>query len=168
MEVIQRCTLFTLLHCLYYSNSFTLLKQQHVFLYILKGRLEHYWNGLIGFWAKSGSVWLDWTGWISKLNWNVLSMKSISEVKTLNWRSTLTWRLRASPSKVVHSCTIFLFVAWMVKYPYRNPNMNNKDHRVWQLAVWCTVDRLTKTFFWNFQTTRAVLCYILIDKQMLH
>ena len=32
----------------------------------------------------------------------------------------------------------------------------------------CTVDRFTKTFFWNFQKCRAVLCYILIDKQMLH
>ena len=29
------------------------------------------------------------------------------------------------------------------------------------------VDRFTKTFFWNFQKCRAVLCYILIDKQML-
>ena len=31
----------------------------------------------------------------------------------------------------------------------------------------CTVDRFTKTFFWNFQNIQAVLCYILIDKQML-
>ena len=30
-----------------------------------------------------------------------------------------------------------------------------------------TLDRFTKTFFWNFQNIRAVLCYILIDKQML-
>ena len=33
---------------------------------------------------------------------------------------------------------------------------------------WCTLHRFTKTFFWNFQKCRAVLCYILIDKQMLH
>ena len=32
----------------------------------------------------------------------------------------------------------------------------------------CALDRFTKTFFWNFQKKRAVLCYILIDKQMLH
>ena len=32
----------------------------------------------------------------------------------------------------------------------------------------CALDRFTKTFFWNFQKTRAVLCFILIDKQMLH
>ena len=30
------------------------------------------------------------------------------------------------------------------------------------------LDRFTKTFFWNFQNSRAVLCYILIDKQMLY
>ena len=30
------------------------------------------------------------------------------------------------------------------------------------------VDRFTKTFFWNFQKSRAVLFYMLIDKQMLH
>ena len=30
------------------------------------------------------------------------------------------------------------------------------------------VDRFTKTFFWNFQKCRAVLCYILINKQILH
>ena len=35
------------------------------------------------------------------------------------------------------------------------------------IAAHCTVDRFTKFFFWNFQKTRAVLCYILIDKQML-
>ena len=29
------------------------------------------------------------------------------------------------------------------------------------------LDRFTKTFFWNFQNIQAVLCYILIDKQML-
>ena len=29
------------------------------------------------------------------------------------------------------------------------------------------LDRFTKTFFWNFKNIRAVLCYILIDKQML-
>ena len=33
-------------------------------------------------------------------------------------------------------------------------------------ACKCTVDRFTKTFFWNYQKKRAVLCYILIDKQM--
>ena len=32
----------------------------------------------------------------------------------------------------------------------------------------CPLDRFTKTFFWNFQKSRAVLCYILIGKQMLH
>ena len=31
----------------------------------------------------------------------------------------------------------------------------------------CTLDRFTKTFFWNFQSIRADLCYILIYKQML-
>ena len=30
-----------------------------------------------------------------------------------------------------------------------------------------TVDRFTKTFFWNFQSIQADLCYILIYKQML-
>ena len=30
-----------------------------------------------------------------------------------------------------------------------------------------TLDRFTKTFFWNFQNSRADLCYILIYKQML-
>ena len=30
------------------------------------------------------------------------------------------------------------------------------------------LDQFTKTFFWNFQKCWAVLCYILIDKQMLH
>ena len=29
------------------------------------------------------------------------------------------------------------------------------------------VDRFTKTFFWNFQSIQADLCYILIYKQML-
>ena len=29
------------------------------------------------------------------------------------------------------------------------------------------LDRFTKTFFWNFQKNRAVLYYILINKQML-
>ena len=36
----------------------------------------------------------------------------------------------------------------------------------WKNQPW-TVDRFTKTYFWNFQNIRAVLCYILIDKQML-
>ena len=31
----------------------------------------------------------------------------------------------------------------------------------------CTLDRFTKTFFWNFQSIQADLCYILIYKQML-
>ena len=32
---------------------------------------------------------------------------------------------------LIHSCTIFLLFAWMVTYdPYRNPIMNNKNHRV--------------------------------------
>ena len=31
-----------------------------------------------------------------------------------------------------------------------------------------TLDRVTKSFFWNFQKSRAVLCYILKDKEMLH
>ena len=31
----------------------------------------------------------------------------------------------------------------------------------------CTIDRFTKTFFWNFQNIRADLCYISIYKQML-
>ena len=31
----------------------------------------------------------------------------------------------------------------------------------------CTLDRFTKTFFWNFQNSRADLCYILIYKKML-
>ena len=30
-----------------------------------------------------------------------------------------------------------------------------------------SVDRFTKTFFWNFQSIPADLCYILIYKQML-
>ena len=32
---------------------------------------------------------------------------------------------------------------------------------------WAHLDRFIKTFFWNFQTFLAVLCYFLIDKQML-
>ena len=32
-----------------------------------------------------------------------------------------------SPLPLVHNCTIFL---WCLDDPYRNPNMNNKDHRV--------------------------------------
>ena len=35
------------------------------------------------------------------------------------------------------------------------------------LLVQCTLDRFTKTFFWNFQSIPADLCYILIYKQML-
>ena len=31
----------------------------------------------------------------------------------------------------------------------------------------CSVDRFTKTFFWNFQSILADFCYILIYKQML-
>ena len=31
----------------------------------------------------------------------------------------------------------------------------------------CLLDQFTKTFFWNFQSIRADLCYILIYKQML-
>ena len=33
--------------------------------------------------------------------------------------------------------------------------------------VTCTLDRFKKTFFWNFQSIQADLCYILIYKQML-
>ena len=36
-------------------------------------------------------------------------------------------------------------------------------------GTWWILDRFTKTFFfWNFQKSQAVLCYILMDKQMLH
>ena len=34
------------------------------------------------------------------------------------------------------------------------------------LGQW-TLDRFTKTFFWNFQKCQAVLCHILIDKHTL-
>ena len=49
-------------------------------------------------------------------------------------------------------------------------NLSEKDHskvRLPLLFSQCALDRFTKTFFWNFQNIRAVLCYILIDKQML-
>ena len=36
-----------------------------------------------------------------------------------------------------------------------------------QIDSLCTLDWFTKTFFWNFQSIRADLCYILINKQML-
>ena len=32
----------------------------------------------------------------------------------------------------------------------------------------CLLDQFIKTFFWNFQKCQAFLCYILINKQMLH
>ena len=36
-----------------------------------------------------------------------------------------------------------------------------------QMISDCSLDRFTKTFFWNFQSIPADLCYILIYKQML-
>ena len=41
----------------------------------------------------------------------------------------------------------------------------NQKHS--DILLVCPLDRFTKAFFWNFQNVRAVLCYILIDKQML-
>ena len=35
------------------------------------------------------------------------------------------------------------------------------------LVIHCTLDRFRKTFFWNFQSIPADLCYILIYKPML-
>ena len=62
----------------------------------------------------------------------------------------------------------------IVKY---SPSMGkdySNDRKIWaghrSLVVGhdeCTVDRFTKTFFWNFQSIPADLCYILIYKQML-
>ena len=37
----------------------------------------------------------------------------------------------------------------------------------WHCCTGSTLDRFTKTFFWNFQSIQADLCYILIYKQML-
>ena len=47
-------------HCLHYSNCFTLLFVAPVAFIYCKGRFERYKNGLIGIWAKSGSVWMEW------------------------------------------------------------------------------------------------------------
>ena len=47
-------------------------------------------------------------------------------LSTIPFRPLLSYK---SDRLEVHSCTIFLSVAWMVKYrndPYRNSNMNNK------------------------------------------
>ena len=46
--------------------------------------------------------------------------------------------------------------------------MDQSSQLIGQVQPEWSVDRFTKTFFWNFQKCRAVLCYILIDKQMLH
>ena len=48
----------------------------------------------------------------------------------------------------------------------KNPHMGN--NMILKLGSRSLLDWFTKTFFWNFQKCRAVLCYILIDKQMLH
>ena len=61
-------------------------------------------------------------------------------------------------------------MAWISKFFEIKPDQN-KDFYLW--GSWgddwmhiCEVDRLTKTFFWNFQSIWADLCYILIYKQM--
>ena len=58
-------TLFTLFVMLIVLHSVhcTLLKQKHVCLYILlwKVRIERYWTGLMGFWAK---CWVMMGGWV--------------------------------------------------------------------------------------------------------
>ena len=48
----------------------------------------------------------------------------------------------------------------------KNPHMGN--NMILKLGSRSLLDWFTKTFFWNFQKCWAVLCYILIDKQMLH
>ena len=44
--------------------------------------------------------------------------------------------------------------------------LGNNFSKRWTTGHW-TLDQFTKTFFWNFQSIRADLCYILIYKQML-
>ena len=44
-----------------------------------------------------------------------------------------------------------------------HPRHHHRHHRHHH----CVVDRFTKTFFWNFQSIPADICYILIYKQML-
>ena len=38
---------------------YTAFNQYHVCLYILLGMVKRYWNGLMHFYAKSGSGWMD-------------------------------------------------------------------------------------------------------------
>ena len=50
-------------------------------------------------------------------------------LSTIPFRPLLNYK--SDRLEVLHSCTIFLSVAWMVKYrndPYRNSNMNKNSH----------------------------------------
>ena len=47
------------------------------------------------------------------------------------------------------------------------PDWINDFENIHRTICKCSLDRFTKTFFWNFQKSRADLCYILIYKQLL-
>ena len=78
-----------------------------------------------------------------------------------------SWKIQYAPlhvfwALIIHFSSIFLFLVvkdW-AKQSY-------SEQFCYCFFTFCTLDRFTKTFFWNFQKCRAVLWYILIDKQML-
>ena len=83
------------------------------------------------FWQRAfkGSAmnWLDFVSLFLLLLFMPLSNSATNEEDPVASSRTVF----LSRYVLVHSCTIFLFVGWWnIDNPYRNPNMNNKDHRV--------------------------------------
>ena len=88
----------------------------------------------------------------------LINMGRIKEIKTHSCDQTAVGQAappQGRPPQTPHS-----FPRW--KSPHSSKLLIIlKSHQIW------TLDRFTKTFFWNFQSIQADLCYILIYKQML-
>ena len=108
-------------------------------------------------------------------NSSVVTLPAPDNLTIWQFDNLTTWHLDVLPS---------MFLPWHWAEPETSPSSWSPccSHyalsslqpcsraRCWGSRGWgtCTRDQFTKTFLWNFQKCRAVLCYILIDKQMLH
>ena len=69
--------------------------------------------------------------------------------------------------RVFRVLSLFRGSSQILKTSFCKPLKLIENLRNLHLSLIYILDRFTKTFFWNFQKSRADLCYIFIYKQML-
>ena len=112
-------------------------------------------------------------GWLSlafrsDLNNNVGKWKSlvVSDSALLrrgfnnNLKQKQIFRIRIESSLIITPIQPILMFMW--RRDIIEKFQQSRWIKVRQIVTTCTLDRFTKTFFWNFQSIPADLCYILI------